>query len=121
MPNNTSLNNVECIFCLTVYLNVSFPCPLLPMALVLEHGEQCHMQRPSYHGFKALLQSGPLQQADDKCPAHLSACHNHREQDCSPYWHLYRTLATGTQQNPGMRRNTFNCINKHTFLYMILC
>lgn len=35
------------------------------MALVLEHGEQCHMQGSSYHGVEAVLQSGPLQQADD--------------------------------------------------------
>lgn len=76
-------------------LIVLSPCPLLPVAVVLEHGEQRHMQRPTYHGVKALLQSGPLQQADDKCPTHLSAGHNHREQDCGPYWHFHWTPASG--------------------------
>ncbi len=33
----------ECIFCLTFFLIVSSFCPLLPVALVLEHGEQRHM------------------------------------------------------------------------------
>ena len=77
------------------YLIFLFPWPLLPVALVLEHGEQRHMQRPSYHGVEALLQSGSLQQADDKCPTNISAGHNHREQDCSPYWHFDWTPATG--------------------------
>ena len=90
--------------------------------MVLEYGEQRHMQRPSHHGFKALLQSGPLQQADDRRPAHLSACHNHREQDSSSYWHLYWTPATGIQQNTGMRRNIFNCIkNPPFFVFFFVC
>lgn len=65
------------------------------MALVLEHGEQRHMQRPPEHGVKALLQSGPLQQAADGRPAHISAGHNHREQDRGSYRHLYWTPAAG--------------------------
>lgn len=67
------------------------------MCFVLEHGEQRHMQRPSHHGVEALLQGGPLQQADDRCLAHVTAGHHHREQDCSPYRHLYWTPAAGTQ------------------------
>lgn len=54
------------------------------------------MQGPSYYDVKALLQSGPLQQADDRCPAHILAGHNYREQDRCPYWHLNRTPAAGT-------------------------
>lgn len=53
------------------------------------------MQRPSYHGVKALLQSGPVQQEDDKRPAHISPRHNYREQDCGPHWYLDRTPASG--------------------------
>lgn len=73
-------------------------CVLLLGASLVEHGEQRHMQRPPHHGVKALLQSGPLQQADDQRPAHLSAGYNHREQDCCPHWHLNWTSAAGTQQ-----------------------
>lgn len=65
------------------------------MSLVLEHGEQCHMQRPSNYGVKALLQSGPLQQADDRRPPHIFAGHHHREQDRSTYWHLDWTPPAG--------------------------
>ena len=65
------------------------------MALLLEHGEQRHMQRPSHHGVKALLQSGSLQQAANGRPAYISAGHNHREQDRGSYRHLYWTPAAG--------------------------
>lgn len=66
-----------------------------PLMVALEHGEQRHVQRPSDHGVKALLPSGPLQQADDKRPAHLSPGDNHREQNCCSHWHLHWTSTSG--------------------------
>ncbi len=79
--------------------SVSFSRPLLPVALALEHGEQRHMQRPSYHGVTALLQSGPLQWGDDGHPAHIFAGYHHREQDSSPHRHLYWTPAAGIKHD----------------------
>lgn len=63
----------------------------------LEHGEQRHLQRPAHHGVEALLPSGPLQQADDRRPAHVSVGHDHREQDRRAYWHFHRTPPAGVQ------------------------
>lgn len=60
-----------------------------------EHGEQCHLQRPAHNGVQALLQSGPLQQTDDRRLANLSAGDNHREQDRCPYRHFQWTPAAG--------------------------
>lgn len=57
------------------------------------------MQRPSHYGVKAVLQSGPLQQADDERAAHVFAGNNHREQDRGPYWHLDWTPAAGIQRD----------------------
>lgn len=73
---------------------------IFPFAMVAEHGEQRHLQGPAHHGVKALLQGGPLQQADDRRPAHVSPGHHHREQDSGSYRHLYRTPAAGSSRFP---------------------
>ncbi len=60
-----------------------------------EHGAQYDLQRSAHPGVSAILQSRPLQQTDERCSAHLTAGHQHREQDSGSYRHIRRETPAG--------------------------
>lgn len=60
-----------------------------------EHGAQYDLQGSAHPRISTVLQSRSVQQRDERRSAHLTAGHQHREQDCGTYRHLRWEITAG--------------------------